>query len=306
MLPPGIFLWESGQEDLVFPTTLSHMEGIHPLWQKDMQSFGPWEVDETTDLPGRVLKGGFATPMTIVVVGSCTTTMEVARKLAASGTLGPWGAVVSVEQSSGRGQLRRPWVSSVGNLHVSFVMPSAPEEGAWADHLADLLPIVLGSVFGEVLEGVGVSVKIKWPNDLLQENRKVAGMLVEECDGIVILGMGVNLAESPPDEMMREDCSVSAGKLQISNGFSAPLSLLELLVNRGRTVYANVLDELQPTQFISAAARRLAWLGRTILVREGGKSPYEAEIIGLSPKGGLVLRCSGKETVLYSGSVFPL
>lgn len=165
---------------------------------------------------------------------------------------------------------------------------------------------MVGQIFGEVLEGLGVSVKIKWPNDILQENRKIGGMLIEEQNGVIILGMGVNLAEFPPDELMREDCSVSAGKLKISGTSFGPLGLLEVLVSRGESVYINLLDEFLPTQFISTATERLAWLGRTVLVREGSRSSYEAVIIGLSSHGGLVLRCGGKETVLYSGSIFPL
>jgi len=232
--------------------------------------------------------------------------MEVARELVRNGTLGEWGAIVSVEQFSGRGQLRRPWVSPPGNLHASMVMPAPPLMGDWATHLPHLLPLVVGYVFGEVLEGLGAHVQIKWPNDLLQGGRKVGGMLIEERDGMVILGLGLNLAEFPSDKMMREDCSVQAGRLEIPNLPGGVLTLLETLVNRGKSMYEILLDELVPTQFISIVANRLAWLGLNVLVREGNHPPYEAEVAGLSPKGGLVLRRSGKETVLYSGSIFPL
>ncbi len=307
MLPTGIFLWSSGFEGLVSSTNMALLGDCHPLWASGLREFEPWKsYSDNENCLGPLLKSTTRSDSTIVVTGPCSTTMEVARYLVKKGVLGEWGTVISSQQSSGRGQLRRPWVSLPGNLHASIVMPAPPTQGDWSDHLQELLPLVAGFVFGEVLGDLGASLEIKWPNDLLQDGRKVGGMLIEEQNGVVILGLGLNLAESPPDEMMREGYSVSATRLKILPPANTPLTLLELLVNRGKSVYSVLLDELVPTQFISAAASRLAWLGQNVLVREGGQSSYEAEVTGLSPKGGLVLRRSGKEMVLYSGSIFPL
>ena len=306
MLPPGIFLWESGFEGLVFPTDISRINASHSSWKKAMELFGPWERLDDSPLDGGVQKSSHSTSSSIVVVDRCTSTMEVARELAEQGVLGEWGVVVAVTQEGGRGQLRRHWVSSPGNLHFSMVLPSQPKDGPWAMCLSDLLPLVAGYIVSEVLLGLGGDIQIKWPNDILQGKRKVGGLLIEESNGRVILGAGINLSDYPSDRMMREDCSVSAGKLQMSNGPGTPLGLLEILVSRGKNVYIDVLDELLPVQFLSAVTRRLAWLGRTVLVHEGNQPTYEAVIVGLSPQGGLVIRRSGKESVLYSGSVFPL
>jgi BirA family biotin operon repressor/biotin-[acetyl-CoA-carboxylase] ligase len=232
--------------------------------------------------------------------------MKAARILVAEDALGPWGAVMAVRQTEGRGQLRRPWVSSPGNLHVSVVLPAPPESGPWCDAAGDLLPLVMGYVFAEVLRSLGADIRIKWPNDLLQFGRKVGGILIEERKGVVVLGLGINLVDSPADEMMREDRSVSAGVLGIPQHRTGPLTLCELLVNRGRNMYATLFDELEPSQFLSAVANRLAWYGGLVRVREGEQDHYQAEITGLSPKGGLVLRRAGRESVLYSGSIFPL
>lgn len=306
MLPQGIFLWNSGQDSSV-SVELASLSRAHTLWAYDLQQCEPWELFEVNGgSAGTFFKSAKKIKSTIVVTSSCSTTMEVARNLAEGGVIGEWGAVVAVEQSSGRGQLRRPWVSPPGNLHASIVLPVPPIHGAWSGHLETLLPLVVGAVFGEVLDDLGAQLQIKWPNDLLHDGRKVGGMLIEERNGMVILGLGLNLAESPSDEMMREDYSVSAGKLKIPNHAGGPLSLLELLVNRGKNVYAILLDELVPSQFVLSVTKRLAWLGQNILVREGGQSSYEAKIIGLSPTGGLVLHRNGKETVLCSGSIFPL
>lgn len=213
---------------------------------------------------------------------------------------------MTTRQSEGRGQLRRPWVSPVGNLHMSVVMPSPPSASNWTWALSDLLSLVSGYVFSEVLGELGASISIKWPNDLIQGDRKVGGMLIEEQNGLVILGVGLNCVESPPDELMREDRSVEAGILQTKSRVQNPLCLAETLVNRGESVYEVLLDEFLPSQFVSMLALRLAWLGRRVVVRESGNDPYHAVIAGISPQGGLVIRYDGGERILFSGSIFPL
>jgi BirA family biotin operon repressor/biotin-[acetyl-CoA-carboxylase] ligase len=307
MLPTGIFLLNSDPDSFASPADTALISGFHPLWSNDIVKFDPWESYQDSDEAVQgFLKSTVPSDSTIILTGPCSTTMEVARNFVQSEMIGEWGSVISVEQSSGRGQLRRPWVSLPGNLHASIVMPAPPVRGEWGVYLKELLPLVVGYIFGDVLDGLGASVQVKWPNDLLQNGRKIGGMLIEEKNNVVILGLGLNIADSPSDDIMREDCSVLAAKLQIPNVIVPPLTLLEHLVNRGKSVYSVLLDEFTPTQFISAAVDRLAWLGQNVLVREGGQSSYEAVVTGLSPKGGLVLRRNGREVVLYSGSIFPL
>ncbi|BDQ32624.1 hypothetical protein JCM14722_01660 [Pseudodesulfovibrio portus] len=242
----------------------------------------------------------------IVAVDTCETTMETVRGLVESEVLGDWGALVSGVQTGGRGQLRRPWASLPGNLHASIALPDAPVRGEWAEALAPLLPLVVGYVVCSVLEEQAAGLKIKWPNDILQDGRKVGGMLIEERNGKSILGLGLNLAGFPPEEELREDHSVPAAKMAIPYPSGGPLTLLERLVNRGKSVYEIMLDEIPPTRFIAMVESRLAWMGRTIRVLEGNEAPYEAVVTGLSLGGGLVVLREGDEKVLYSGSISPL
>lgn len=306
MLPPGIFLWDHRADASHSCRIEDCFSMMHSNWKADVKSLQPWRaLESASDLDGVLLRAHTATESTIIAVESCESTMEVAKSLVQKGVLGEWGAVVAGKQESGRGQLRRPWVSSPGNLHTSIVLPSSPEKSEWCGVFTYLLPLFMGYVFCEVFDQVGVKLEIKWPNDLLLQNQKVGGMLIEENNGVSILGMGLNIVECPPEERMREDYSVLAGKIGTLEHIGGPLRLLELLVNRGKNMYAVLLDELKPEVFIRAMSKRLAWLGQKVLVREGGNLPYEARIMGLSPKGGLVLHCSGKETILFSGSIIP-
>lgn len=290
MLPTGIFLKDTDADEL---------SSIHPLWQSDMHRFGPWTLSGKSGSEGPPVSS-------ILVTASCESTMSIAMALAEAGDLKEWGAVLSATQTIGRGQLRRPWVSMPGNMHASIVLPDKPKEGVWEEAWNDLLPLVAGYIVTEVLLGLGAGVELKWPNDILQDGRKIGGMLIEERNGKSILGLGLNIAGCPSDDEMREDHSAKAGVLKAQSLEGGPLTLLETLVSRGKNVYAIMLDEIPPNRFICDVERRLAWMGRTIRVREGENISYEAVIAGLSPKGGLVLRRGGEETVLYSGSIFPL
>lgn len=290
MLPPGIYL----------STDPDDMSALHSSWADDIRTLGPWR------LAGEMWRGASGGETTLVGVDSCETTMELSRRFVESGDLGEWGAVISGVQTGGRGQLRRPWASLPGNLHASLLLPGPSGKGDWADALGPLLPLVAGHFVCTVLEGLGARLELKWPNDILQDGCKVGGMLIEERKGKSILGFGLNVVGFPSEGQMREHYSVPAGKLAIPSWSGGPLTLLEHLVNRGKNVYEIMLDEISPTQFIAMVESRLAWMGRTIRVREGNETPYEAVVSGLSPNGGLVVARGREETVLYSGSIFSL
>ncbi len=306
MLLPGIYVWETGGEGGSSPTSVEAVRATSPNWENSMTSCGEWNKGATVAGLGRFVQSTTPTETVTVVVNECTSTMEVARYLVEKGLLGEWGAVLAVRQSDGRGQLRRHWVSPAGNLHVSVVLPKKNVDSLWKDSVNDLLPLVCGYVFAESFEFAGATVALKWPNDFLQDDRKVGGMLIEEKNGTVILGMGVNLVASPPNEKMREDHSVPAAVLQMDTACTGPLELWRTLVNRGKNVYTNVFTELEPAEFLAAMTNRLVWLGHRVRILERERDVYYADIVGISPLGGLVIRRDGRESVLFSGSIAPL
>jgi BirA family biotin operon repressor/biotin-[acetyl-CoA-carboxylase] ligase len=117
--------------------------------------------------------------MEIVRVGSVASTQEVARPLP-TGT-----AVVAEHQEAGRGRLGRRWEAPPGTaLLASFVLPFQP-----------LAPIAAGVA---AAAACGPAVRLKWPNDLLLEDRKLGGILVEAAGDRAIVGIGINLAWAPP------------------------------------------------------------------------------------------------------------
>jgi BirA family biotin operon repressor/biotin-[acetyl-CoA-carboxylase] ligase len=114
----------------------------------------------------------------IVRLGSVTSTQDVAREM-------PLGSVVVADhQTAGRGRSSHSWEAPRGTaLLVSFVLPPNP-----------LLSLAAGVA---AAEACGRGVRLKWPNDLLLDGRKVGGILVEASPARAICGIGINLTWAP-------------------------------------------------------------------------------------------------------------
>jgi len=124
-------------------------------------------------------------------------TMTPARRRVAAGCTD--GTVIqATEQLGGRGRHGRVWASPPGNLYMTVIVRPdlAPRRAGEAS-------LVAGVAVAEALTGLGVSaVGLKWPNDVLAEGGKIAGILPEALieDGAlraVLLGIGVNIASKP-------------------------------------------------------------------------------------------------------------
>lgn len=123
-------------------------------------------------------------------------TMETARHEAGESD---FLLVTAESQNAGRGTRGRPWHSPRGNVYLTLAIhrrhlpPSRlrlfPLEAGWAlwEATAPLLP-----------PGARSRLRLKWPNDLLWEDRKAAGMLLEASADHVFAGVGVNITEAPP------------------------------------------------------------------------------------------------------------
>jgi BirA family transcriptional regulator, biotin operon repressor / biotin---[acetyl-CoA-carboxylase] ligase len=102
-----------------------------------------------------------------------------------------WSAVRADTQTAGRGRFQRKWVSDLHGLWLSAVVPTS---GAMP-----LLPLIAGLAVADALRAVGVEeMRMRWPNDLLVDNRKLAGLLVDQfTPGLAVIGIGVNVGNHP-------------------------------------------------------------------------------------------------------------
>jgi BirA family transcriptional regulator, biotin operon repressor / biotin---[acetyl-CoA-carboxylase] ligase len=125
----------------------------------------------------------------------------------------PEGAIATADhQTGGRGRLGRAWVETPGSSVLCSVLLRPPVGRAVAQ-----LSLVGGLAAAAAVEGVsGLAALIKWPNDVLVEGRKVAGVLAEQRGDTVVLGIGINVNQD--ESQLPADARVPVGSLRSLTG----------------------------------------------------------------------------------------
>lgn len=132
--------------------------------------------------------------MNIIELETVGSTNDHARQIARAGAAA--GTVVwAHEQTSGRGRQGHHWVSLSGNLFMSLILrpKTAPAD---IGQLSFLSAVALANALEEILPAT-VRIHLKWPNDLLLNGKKAAGILIETEGDFAIVGIGVNITGAP-------------------------------------------------------------------------------------------------------------
>jgi BirA family transcriptional regulator, biotin operon repressor / biotin---[acetyl-CoA-carboxylase] ligase len=123
-------------------------------------------------------------------------TNEEARRLAAMGEVGPvW--LTAARQTAGRGRRGRSWESPGGNLAATLLLRPDRGQGEWAQ-LPFATAIAAADMAADAAKGARIA--LKWPNDVLADGKKLAGILLETANGpspALAIGVGLNLAHHP-------------------------------------------------------------------------------------------------------------
>lgn len=239
-------------------------------------------------------------PVELLILDETDSTQDVAKSLANDGK--PHGyAVMALAQRSGRGRLGKSWVSPPGkNLAISVILRPAIQASE-----APLIGLGAATAVAETVERFGVrDVSLRWPNDVMVGDRKIAGILPEAVirDGaaqFIIMGVGLNLnslADDFPHNLRDTITSVvMSGGLGVSLKIAA-----RSLVERLDAMCARVARE--GVNFIIPL-----WTARwprrgTRLLANGMTGVAE----GLAPDGALLLRCDdGLIARISSGEAIP-
>jgi BirA family biotin operon repressor/biotin-[acetyl-CoA-carboxylase] ligase len=217
---------------------------------------------------------------------SIGSTNDEALAWAASGAK-DFSLVVADEQTQGRGRLDRKWLTPKGSaIAMSLILhPSAPMR----PHLSRTVGLAALSLADACLK-LGLSPKIKWPNDILLDGKKTAGILVEtvwsgdEADSLVI-GIGVNVEKSavPPVESLQFPAVSLEDRLGASPKREEVISLFLTSLLRWR-------EQIGSDGFIKAWEEKLAFRGESVQIRAGGEESIHGQLDGLESDGSLRLR----------------
>jgi len=125
----------------------------------------------------------------------------------------PEGAIATTDhQTGGRGRRGRTWVEAPGTAVLVSVLLRPPP-----GRVAPQLSLVGGLAAAMAAEdALGLAAQLKWPNDVMVDRRKVAGVLAEARDGVVVLGIGINVNQTR--EQLPLDARVSTASLRTVDG----------------------------------------------------------------------------------------
>ncbi|HEY3671976.1 MAG TPA: biotin--[acetyl-CoA-carboxylase] ligase [Acidimicrobiia bacterium] len=189
--------------------------------------------------------------------------------------------VVADEQTAGRGRLGRTWEAPPGSsLLVSVLLRRSGDPARAAGHVV----MAAGVALAEAVEDVaGVDAGLKWPNDLVVDDRKLAGLLAEADGDALVVGAGCNVNwEEFPEELVATAtaCNLEAGHLVDRD------ALLDAFLDRFATALGAgdaVVDEYRA---------RLATLGRSVRVEHVHDRDRDlvGTAVGITDDGALVVR----------------
>ncbi len=210
--------------------------------------------------------------------------------------------VLSEEQKKGRGRMGREWYSPKGaGLFFSILL----KPGISMQESFKITGIAAAAAAEAIEETTGLPAKIKWPNDVVVNGKKVCGILTEvsgEMDGVnyIILGIGINV--NTPD--FSQELKGRATSLYLEK--KKKVSRKELFLTAAKKFfdfYQDFIEKNSVQEVHSILQSRSAILGKEILVIKGAEKKY-GKALSLTKEGFLKVRYStGEEEVLSSGEV---
>jgi len=238
----------------------------------------------------------------LVRLDTVDSTNAEAKRRADRGEPGPlW--IMSARQSKGRGRAGREWTSQVGNLFASLLIRlNCPLQTA--SQLALVAGIAAYETLAKLIAYEGRSeLLLKWPNDVLLAEEKIAGILIESVSAstkggsVVVIGTGINLANHP-EKLQQPAISLAAYGLDVTPGQALQVlatTTHEWLQRWGEgatfpTIRRAWLDRAGPT-------------GRPLHVKLNGEET-EGTYQGLDSNGALRLMTADGEQRITAGDVF--
>ena len=210
-----------------------------------------------------------------------SSSQEIARELALSGT-GEGSVIIAEVQEHGRGRHGRTWLSPQGGLYASIIMRPYP-----------LLPFRVGVAIARALREVDISAMLKWPNDVLVRERKIAGILIEAVEQWAIVGVGVNMEQAP---LATATC--------VRGETSEPVTRDRLV----RSILKN-LEGVLSGEIVEAYEALSATIGRDVRIEiEGaeGARVICGRAIGIDRIGRLLVKAKGTRHTIVSGECIHL
>jgi BirA family biotin operon repressor/biotin-[acetyl-CoA-carboxylase] ligase len=229
----------------------------------------------------------------IIRLSIVDSTQTWARRLAEIGK-GAGTVIVAEAQTAGKGRQDRTWSSLQGGLYLTAVMEPHPQVG--------LMPLLASVAVSEVImDRTGLKPSLKWPNDVLVDGRKVAGILIDSVwqgssPVYILVGIGVNLNNPLPDSII---AGTSISKL---SGEEVDIdTFLHHLLER-MTILVNHLDT-DPGEVINRWRELSVTIGQEITLRVESGAILRGVAVDIDSDGALLLEDGESVRKVLSGTI---
>ena len=202
----------------------------------------------------------------------------------------------SLHQTGGKGRRGRVWQDEGKDLLFSILFLEGLNE-----KLALALPLLSGAAVAQTLVGLGFDPKIKWPNDVLLNDKKCCGILVEGVSetsiDAIISGIGINLNE----DSFPEDIAYKATSLHIQSGLTYdPKEVLFLFLKEFDELYEDY--KRGGKRYLALIRERFYLLGKEVYLNYHNEN-LSGTVEGIDDEGSLLLNDGKKVHHLISGEV---
>lgn len=214
----------------------------------------------------------------ILSFGKIPSTQTYAHELIAAAKAEDKTVIVADSQTAGRGRYRRNWISPKGNLYASFIYN--------IDERNPTLSYAVAVAVAESLISLGITPNIKWPNDILIDDQKVSGTLIEYSKNFVIIGIGINIKSSPNIKEYKTTYLNKYVNVTREEVLSLIMKNLEIWMNRDFSVVRK--------KWMNLAAK----LKETVVYRG-----EDVELVEINELGGLVLRKGSEYIMIYGDEI---
>lgn len=224
--------------------------------------------------------------MEIIEFDEIDSTQKYAKKIAQKGKKDV--VICAKIQTNGRGRIGNEWQSLEGGLWFSFITEVLESD---YDRLT-FFPLILGlSVYQVCTSYYNVKLQLKWPNDLMINNKKICGILCEKIENKIISGVGINTNIESKNLLECATSFVAETNNRINN-----TELMETIINK---FYKN-LKEFDKAGLLKMYRENMAYINEKKFIKVIN---HEAIIKGISDDGALIINENGVEKKITFGEI---
>ncbi|MBV9080501.1 MAG: biotin--[acetyl-CoA-carboxylase] ligase [Elusimicrobia bacterium] len=206
--------------------------------------------------------------------------------------------VIAETQTKGVGREGRPWVSAAGGLWFTVALPLKTLSLGQAASFSTVAALQVAEALQEVNN---LKCNVKWPNDVLYEGKKLAGILLTTITKSkkpwMLVGVGINVNNSLPAELAATATSISAIRKQ-SQGRSR---LLEAVLSSIHTAWEE-FDKTGFGPYHKAVEERMVGIGKPVQIKVGSKT-LEGTMKAIDAQGNLLLESSAGTKTVQAGEI---